>query len=153
MTDELAAWFGQVLDWDQSAAEACAEVYPSPWDLSDRGYVAYVTADAPRFWRVAELEQYDGDDGWLGDRLQHVALHHPAAVLADIAAKRAVLARYIEATEAETSIRATYDGDTSPRAQVERAGYTQAASGLRHVVMDLATGYAGRDGYQEVWRP
>jgi hypothetical protein len=50
-----------------------------------------VRADEPDFRIVAELEQSDSIDGWLGDRLEHIARHDPARVLAEVAAKRQIV--------------------------------------------------------------
>lgn len=79
------------LDERERAAKACAETFPGPWEVSDRGWLAKVTAGAPDFRTVTELEQYTGGPVWLGDQLQHIAFHDPASVLADIAAKRRIV--------------------------------------------------------------
>lgn len=138
--DDLAAWLTQIWDEDQQAAEACAEVYPSPWDVSDRGHTAYVRADEPHFRLVAELEQHPAVDGWLGDRLQHIARHDPAATLARIAADRQILARYRHALDQ----RRDHPDDLAS------AGSLLALLGI---VKLLASAYADRPGYQEAWRP
>lgn len=73
-------------------AKACAELYPSPWDVYDRGHMAKVTADGPVYRNVTELDQAQAVGcAWLGDYLQHIAANDPAYALADIAAKRAIL--------------------------------------------------------------
>lgn len=87
---ELLAFLRARWDEDEAAARECDEVYPAPWEVTDRGYIAKVCADEPHFPIVAELEQSDTIDGWLGDRLQHIARHDPARVLADIEAKRRI---------------------------------------------------------------
>lgn len=76
---------------DEAAAKACAEAYPSPWEMSDRGWMAKVTADGPYFRVVATLDQEHAPEGWLGDRLDHIARHDPARILAECKAKRAVI--------------------------------------------------------------
>lgn len=86
----------------EDAANACAVVYPPPWDLVDRGHTAYITADAPYFYRVAELDQDHAllllsdmpKTMWLGDYLAHIALHNPTAVLADCAVKRKIIGQW-----------------------------------------------------------
>lgn len=89
----IAEFLTARLDEREHAAKTCADAFPSPWELSDRGWMAKVSADAPAFRTVAELEQsktLDGE-GWVGNYLQHIAFHDPARVLADIAAKRAII--------------------------------------------------------------
>lgn len=79
----------------EAAAKACAEAYPSPWEVSDRGHSATVRADEPNFHTIAALDQYQvGTDRWLGEYLEHIAFHDPAYVLADIQAKRRILERH-----------------------------------------------------------
>lgn len=76
----MSAFVTARLDEHEHAANECAKLYPAPWDLTDRGHTAYVKADEPNFWTVAELEQGPGTErvAWLGDGLAHVALHDPA---------------------------------------------------------------------------
>lgn len=76
---------------DEAAANRCAEAYPSPWDVSDRGHSATVRADQPGFRLVAGLEQHPALDDWLGEYLEHIARHDPARVLAECAAKRQII--------------------------------------------------------------
>lgn len=54
--------------------------------------MAVVRADEPSFRVVSEIAQDPSVDGWLSARLDHIARHDPARVLADIAAKRAIVA-------------------------------------------------------------
>ena len=78
----------------EAAARKCAEVYPPPWDVADRGHTATVRADEPNFWVVTELEQSHDPNhplGWLGDYVEHIARHDPARVLAECAAQRAII--------------------------------------------------------------
>lgn len=73
--------------------------------------------------------------------------------LADIAAKRAIIARCTDAQDAAQSVAETYADDESSRARVERAGYSQAANALRGVLRDLASAYSDHPDYREEWRP
>jgi len=132
MTADLAAFLNARYDETEATAQKCAEVYPPPWDVSDRGWVARVRADAPDFPIVAELEQDPGGDGWLGDRLEHIALHDPARILADIAAKRRIIAEY------EASVRAVGDGLSAPE---------------HRIIHYLASVYADHEDYQPEWKP
>lgn len=98
-TPGLVEFLRARLDDDERAAKTMAEHYPPPWDVHDRGYMAKVDADAPDFRTVTRIEQWadqpKGDDApWLGDIIAHVARWDPARVLADVAAKRAILAAH-----------------------------------------------------------
>ena len=79
-------------------ARECARIYPPSWDLIDRGYTAYITADKPNFMTVTTLnqEQAPAHDGWLGDYLRHIADNDPNYVLADITSKRAIVALHAD---------------------------------------------------------
>lgn len=133
---DLMAFLNARLDEDEMAAKACAEVYPSPWEISDRGWVAKVRADEPNFWVVAELEQHPSVDGWLGDRLDHIARHDPNRVLADIAAKRRIVEEYEAVREANA------DSD------IDRCLVSSLSACLR----SLATVYADHPDYQPEWK-
>jgi hypothetical protein len=134
------------LDEREQAAKTCADAFPSPWELSDRGWLAKVTADGPVFRIVAELAQSESLDGegWVGDYLQHIALHDPASVLRDIAAKRAVLEECaywrdrVEASADAGLAASDYGADQ----------YTVAAPILRH----LASAYADHSDYRDEWK-
>jgi hypothetical protein len=91
------------LDEDERRARDCAVVYPSTWEVEDRGYHAHVVADGPNFLHVTDLEQEQAaKPEWVGDRLQHIAHHDPARVLREVAAKRMILElRYSWNLEAE----------------------------------------------------
>ena len=138
--DELISFLRRMLDEDERRARACAEVYPAPWDVSDRGHTAYVRADAPGFRIVAELEQDDGIYDWLSVRLDHIARHDPARVLADVAAKRMVLA------DLDTAIQASKDHPED----MANKGWVLAVVRQIH---RLATAYADHADYRAEWRP
>lgn len=158
----LIEWLGQIHASDQKAAEDCAAVYPSPWDMSDRGYIAYVTADGPNFWRVTELDQ-DAcpGEGWLGDRLVHIARNDPAAALARIASERAIITCLVDLMAEEQERWDDYCAWIEGRAKVERPTWRftedeiKAVPGLRLAVRHIGAAYgtAGREGYREDWRP
>lgn len=74
------------------AAEACAKVYPTPWELSDRGWMATIRGDEPLFRVVATLEQGDEDPPLdPGDALWHIARHDPQRTLAQVNAHRRIV--------------------------------------------------------------
>jgi hypothetical protein len=79
---------------DERWANECAKVFPGDWELSDRGWMAKVTADEPDFRIVSQIDQDQlptGTVSWLGDALAHVARHDPARVLAECEAKRQII--------------------------------------------------------------
>lgn len=129
--DDLIAFLNARLDEDEASARACAEVYPAPWDVNDRGHTAYVRADEPTFRIVAELEQHDSIHDWLGTRLEHIARHDPARVLADVAAKRAIVGLVVTPEYAHP-------------------GYVEA---WRDTLRQLAATYADHPDFKAEWRP
>lgn len=64
----------------------------------------------------------------------HIALHDPARVLREIAAKRRIVAALAEAED-------------------NHGGYITATYTTRDALKDMAAVYAGRDGYEESWKP
>lgn len=94
MTDIVEFLTSRIAE-DEAAAVMCAVVYPSPWDVNDRGHSATVRADQPNFHVVTELDQmqveFTVDLCWLSDVLGHIASWDPARVLAECHAKRVIL--------------------------------------------------------------
>lgn len=89
------------LDERERAAQTMADVFPSPWDLYDRGHSARVVADGPSFYTVAHVDQTQvpsNPDSWPGDFIAHIALHDPARVLAEVAAKRRIVELHTQKT-------------------------------------------------------
>ena len=77
---------------DESAARVCAEAFPAPWDVEDRGHSAQVTSGEPNFPPVAEIDQRNESPGrWPGEHLEHIARWDPARVMAECAAKRSLI--------------------------------------------------------------
>lgn len=90
--DALITFLRARLDELEVAAKAMLAVYPTPWELSDRGHMAKITADKPNFAIVIQLDQRQARDAvWLGDPIQHVELNNPDFTLADVAAKRQII--------------------------------------------------------------
>ena len=101
LTDFLLARIAE----DEAAARLCAEMFPSPWDVADRGWrVRIYAADIPdegdhadpgdkRAPVVMEVEPDRNldDPRWLSERVEHVRRHDPARVLAECEAKRRVI--------------------------------------------------------------
>jgi hypothetical protein len=138
--DDLVTWLRAQLDEDEQVARACAEVYAAPWDMSDRGHTAQVKADEPDFRLVAELEQDPAIDGWLGERLEHIARWDPARVLAEVDAKRRILDEHDPSQTTKTCCPTCQDYDESIPAPCL-------------TVRLLALPCANRPGYRDEWRP
>jgi hypothetical protein len=76
---------------DEAAARRCEKAFPGSWDVEDRGYHAHVVCDGPYFHHVSELDQQHTNVDHLGGALQMIADFNPARVLAECAAKRAII--------------------------------------------------------------
>jgi hypothetical protein len=90
---EIADFLNAQYDRREKAAKLMAKYYPPPWEVFDRGWMARVYGEAP-FWEVIRLEQgawMDDDTPGLDEIIEHVALHDPDWVLADIEAKRQII--------------------------------------------------------------
>lgn len=96
---------------DETAARLCAEMFPPPWDASDRGWrVRIYAADVPtpdlssddegamstRNPVVMEVEpdRHIEDSRWLSERVEHVRRHDPARVLRECEAKRRIVEQH-----------------------------------------------------------
>lgn len=139
--DDLVQFLSARLDEDARAAKLMAEFYPVPWDVADRGWMAHVMADGPGYREVVRLEQWSGmPDGKgspdLGEIIEHIARHDPARVLADVDAKRQIIAEY-ERYAAE-------------RRRAMGGWYTAEAS---LILAALASVYADHPDYRAEWRP
>lgn len=130
---------------DEDAARLCAEMFPSPWDVADRGWRVRIYAsgvpeenffsDDPaakteRYPVVMEVEPDRNieDPRWLSERVEHVRRHDPARVLAECEAKRRIVARH--------------DRDDS-------TSFGQPCQTLRL----LALPYADHSDYRPEWHP
>ena len=93
---------------DEASARTCAEMFPTPWEVSDRGWRVRIYASgvpvqdlivdddgttATRNPVVIEVEpdQHITDPRWLADRVDHIRRHNPAHVLAECEAKRRIV--------------------------------------------------------------
>lgn len=148
MSDDLIEFVRSQLDHVERVARCPRESSWSvePFEPSEPGALPSSS------WVVA------GPDGETGVAVcsgsyvaDHIALHDPEVALRDVEAKRRILDRYVEAYRADREI-ANMDLP-EPRGRIERAGYSQAASALYGVVLDLVTAYSDRPGYREEWRP
>ncbi len=69
----------------RDAATAMEKYYPSPWDTLDRGWYAKVQAEGPVWPIIIDIEAGKGHipvDAYLGQVIEHVALHDPETVIA-----------------------------------------------------------------------
>lgn len=86
---------------------------------------------------------------WDACMARHVATFDPARVLADIAAKRAIVNAWAGAAEA-----VALTGGEEPDPDDAQAVYLNGlADGLRTACLRLALPYAGHEDYREEWRP
>lgn len=143
-TDDKVAWLGVQLDADEQAAKAAT---PGPWGISNSEMLGILQLD-----HFADGSIKYGDDvveaiGPETDpaavaNAEHIARHDPAAVLADIAAKRAI----VDGCAAE--IRHA-DGRIAAGLP---ANMVCSEFALRTLKL-LAAGYRHRDGYEAGWAP
>lgn len=132
--DDPATWLRAQLDEDERVALA-ARKGASGWD----GDGVWTTDDRDSAGQCRiegdVITIYD-EGGHTEAHAKHIALWDPARVLADIDAKRRILA------ECEYEINDAEKRDTGD------------GVGLSHTILGLlALPYAGRDGYREEWRP
>jgi hypothetical protein len=149
MTD-LVEFLRAALDEDERVARAATpgpwrweEPSDSEWPTYDQSLVSDGKADGgePAAVLLGWGHDASGIEAEQADR-DHIARHDPARVLAEVAAKRAILDRY-EALLAYAA--RPYDDHPDPS---RRAGYLHA---LQVVIEGLAQPYAGRPGWREEW--
>ena len=136
--DELVAWYRQQLDDDEREAKESAKESTrhlagadpevvGHWHVVERAATGTFVATRDQWGRVAEVFPTYG-----GAHADHIARHGPAAVLADIEAKRAVL-DYYEHIENST---------LSNPSEYNTAGA---------MIDMLARGYRHRPGWKQEW--
>lgn len=158
--DELVAWYRQQLDDDARAARAATR---GPWRATETMVWVGDTDET-----VAAYSDYYMDDAYDGPEMSglnkadaaHIARHDPAAVLADVAAKRAILDAYLPDGEdphpgQPCTNDLTNDPDGlhySPWDSCDRhiaASKTRIHNGL--VIRLLASAYRHRPGWKNKW--
>jgi hypothetical protein len=140
---------------DRAAARACAAVYPPPWELSDRGWVAYVKADAPAFREVARLEQgtaSGSESRWLGEALDHVARWDPARVLAECEVKWRIVEAYREERNRRDIYQAADPHSEGIEQEKSRRSSAARCRGLEIAVELLALPYVGHKDFRAEWQ-
>lgn len=96
MTTTLLDRITAAIDEAERDARRCEEVFPCDWELSDRGWMAHVTANGPHFPTVVTLDQNQvaEDFGYLADALRHFVRQNPKATLIRCAAHKRLIADY-----------------------------------------------------------
>ncbi|MFF7329615.1 DUF6221 family protein [Streptomyces sp. NPDC008150] len=140
--DDLVAWLSAQIDEDERIARAAT---PGPWVWSRE----FVTPPGYHHRTVGPLEPGDS---------AHIAAHDPARVLREIAAKRAVLARYVKSVDSVRELDALRDhlkakGMDLFMTDTELGSVIQQRDALLGVLRLLALPYADRPGYRDEWRP
>jgi hypothetical protein len=143
MTDDLAAWLRQQIDEDERVARAAAHGGRWRYEIGD-SVGAWKLYD--EHWNIASMTTYDTESYNYAERMpafrpptyidpdaigSHIARHDPARVLAEVAAKRAIL-------ELHKNIDGLCDRCYMDRAPCE-------------TVRLLAQPFAGRPGWREEW--
>lgn len=133
--DELVAWYRQQLDEAEKVAKAAERKAGMDWRRTGDGL--YNESDPGRMPGPFLFDESTGEEV-----LDHIARHDPAAVLADIAAKRAVLllceAALVNASATSPSSFVRGQGD----------GYQEA---MTEAVRYLARAYRHRPGWRQEW--
>lgn len=124
---ELVEWLTKVLDEDEDLARD-AHYDGQAWLPEEESVLSFPVDD------VVYIADRKAD-------ARHIAHHSPAAVLADIAAKRAIIA---ECVARDTDV----DLMLGPDCLRQREW-----SGLRLAVQLMATAYTDRPGYRDEWKP
>jgi len=141
LTDDLITWLRGQLDEDERVARAVRDQrwvyrrsYDSAAEQTDHVLVIGDRAIGADF----------GDDPLTPAEAEHIALHDPARVLAEVDAKRRILGWMVD--DAGFDLPAT---KTQAMSSEEWYRVTVA----RVTIKLLALPYANRDGYREEWRP
>ena len=129
---ELVDYLLARLDEEEDAAKRAGFGWGADWAAEDRFTDGYEYAVIVAQGSIDAVTSEDGDV------VRHIAIHDPARVLAEIAAKRAVL----DHAERRCSDAAT-SGDPSA---------CLIAGGVLEAVERLAQVYAGRDDFDPAWR-
>jgi len=131
----LVAWLTKILAEDKAVAETAAKVNGSAeWTSPDVADYVYTVTDGNPY--PVACGAYDF---MVGGTKRFIARHDPAAVLADIEAKRAIIANCLTWIGGEP-LNAWYDGGRPQDLADE-------------TLRLLASAYADRPGYLDEWKP
>ena len=143
MSDALVSWLRSTLSEIERVAR---EATPGPWVVCDDGDARYplpwvealeVNVSEAEAWRSNVTRHPDG--GTPGGSVStpanaaHIALHDPQAVLADVAAKRAILAQHAECCDCP--------------------GPSRIHGGSCRTLLALASGLRHMPGFRQEWLP
>jgi hypothetical protein len=156
--DDLITWFRAQLDVDQSAAEEMKRVFPTPWELADRGWMARIVADGPHFPEVIRLDQEQAPGvGELDSAIRHVLLQDPDRVLREVEAKRRTIDLHVPANPDAVPIEGTRGWPDKPWLFCRTCGsgeaYEYPTDWPCATVRLLALPFSDRPGYREEWKP
>lgn len=172
--DDLVTWYRACLDEDEQSAKAADVKQGDPnWWVSEVASAAgeHFTVRSRRDNRpIARVQRLDGDEGEPAGILHagvvafHIALHDPASVLADIAAKKAILDLHGPIWRDIGFNAADEDGTYDTEAEIEvcvicvprHSWYSSREAVPTYpcaTVRLLASACAARPGWQEAWRP
>ena len=126
------------LDEDQSVAEAASGRDPQWWETGP-GY-----PEAPEVRVVNDRDDLIVPEVGELEAL-HIARHDPARVLAEVAAKRAIMAWH----EVRRVARDARDPEERATVNICWCGYDEPCATIRH----LAAPYADHPDYDPAWRP
>jgi hypothetical protein len=129
--DDLVQWLREQLDEDERIARRAGDSFRQ---IGETGVIVATEGD-----RAEECASAN----WAGVA-EHIVTHDPARVLHEIAAKRAVVARYEFACREASRVDLTED---------ERETWIRVGGALQSVVIQLAAPYADRPGYRQEWAP
>lgn len=145
---DMVAWYLGILDQREQIAKTVNAQTPSPWTVgSEPGGDYYLRAADGREFAISCGCCYLGTLGH--EESAYIVSNDPATELADIAAKRKIVARW---KDPDLSWQLP-DGATEGSDPDEIAARTGAAGAIDHVVRLLVAAQAHRPGYREEWRP
>ena len=147
--DDLAAFLRARLDKDAEAARLAEAVGPSPWceSVEDGSYTNQRSdLDGVGLVRAADsVGLWDREQSctlsMAGVTATHVAHHDPARVLAEVEAKRRIVARYEEAV-----------AEAAQEDRLAAATWRPVVMILEPVLRDLAQVHAEHPDYRQEWR-
>lgn len=134
MTADLVAFLRARLDEDERIARAAT---PGPWEQTPErvGFLA-----SEEYWDVVDCSGTPA----ARENAEHIARHDPARVLADIDAKRQLIALHQEKQEQG------YGSDFCAECGFGEVSQSYYPCGTLRL---LALPYAGHPDYREEWRP
>lgn len=150
-TQTLADWLSARLDEDEAVARAATA---GPWRYDamkvnsvDRQESVFAGEAGMRATTVASTGPEDDRQSMVD--AAHISRHDPARVLAEVAAKRAIV-------DQAYGTAATIDGEWGcchEPAQIKRGECPSTDMSVDPYLRHLASVYADHEGYREEWRP